>query len=359
MSVRTDGFSPTKYLSRSWALLTKDKGWVKPVLVLAIAKLVPIAGPLGVCGYEQEWARLTAWGIDSAPKQKDVKVGACIASGWRAFLVALGWSAAYVALTWLLSAASEGSEAAAALVGVLSLVLGFALELWLMVSMLRATIYQRAGAGYKASRIWEMVRHDPNGLLRILGIELLGGLIVAAVGMVFFLVVIMMSASSIMRIAFLTNDLYGYGYGMGSAYLETYILDQVVSMLVGAAPVVLIGWYVGAVVDEVMTLLATTATGLWFRQFDVPRWGTSDDPLPSGVMDRTDKDDQPTACSPAPLPPVYSAPTEGERATETDAEQGASPTVPAEPPVEPPAEPRDFTSADDATDVHDEPSASE
>lgn len=311
MSDRTDGFSPTKYLSRSWALLTRDKGWAKPVLVLAIAKLVPVAGPLGVCGYEQEWARLTAWGVDSAPKQKDVKVGTCIASGWRAFLVALGWSAIYVVLTWALGAATERSEIASALVGILSFVLGIALELWLLVSMLRATIYQRVGAGYKASRVWEMMRRDPNGLLRILGIELLGGLIVGAVALVFLFVVLLMSAPSIMRIAYLTNGMYasGYGYGMGSAYLETYVLDQVVSTLAGAAPVVLVGWYACSVVNEVMTLLVTTATGLWFRQFDVPRWGTSDDPLPAGVTGGTGQGNPPEVGLPAAAPEP-DAPTE-------------------------------------------------
>jgi hypothetical protein len=311
MSDRTEGFSPTKYLSRSWALLTRDKGWAKPVLVLAIAKLVPVAGPLGVRGYEQEWARLTAWGVDSAPKQKDVKVGACIASGWRAFLVALGWSAIYVVLTWALGAATERSEIASALVGILSFVLGIALELWLLVSMLRATIYQRVGAGYKASRVWEMMRRDPNGLLRILGIELLGGLIVGAVAIVFLFVVLLMSAPSIMRIAYLTNGMYapGYGYGMGSAYLETYVLDQVVSMLAGAAPVVLVGWYACSVVNEVMTLLVTTAAGLWFRQFDVPRWGTSDDPLPAGVTGGTGQGNPPEVGLPA-VAPEPDAPTE-------------------------------------------------
>lgn len=327
MSDRTDGFSPTKYLSRSWALLTRDKGWVKPVLVLAIAKLVPVAGPLGVRGYEQEWARLTAWGVDSAPKQKDVKVGACIASGWRAFLVALGWSAIYVALTWALGAATERSEFASALVGILSFVLGIALELWLLVSMLRATIYQRVGAGYKASRVWEMMRHDPNGLLRILGIELLGGLLVGAVAIVFLLAVLLMSAPSIMRIAYLTNGMYAYGYGMGSAYLETYVLDQVVSMLAGAAPVVLVGWYACTVVNEVMTLLVTTATGLWFRQFDVPRWGTSDDPLPAGVTGGSGQGNPPEVGLPAVAPAAASDRSEAQQVPSAPVEQAADMTA--------------------------------
>ena len=66
------------YYSRSWALLTRDKGWWKILLVAGIASFVPIVGPLGVFGYALEWARLTAWGVDASPKQKDVRVGECI-----------------------------------------------------------------------------------------------------------------------------------------------------------------------------------------------------------------------------------------------------------------------------------------
>ena len=65
-----------KYFSRSWAMLTRDKGWIKPILVMAVAQLVPIAGYIGAKGYMLEWARLTAWGVAAAPKQKNVETGA-------------------------------------------------------------------------------------------------------------------------------------------------------------------------------------------------------------------------------------------------------------------------------------------
>ena len=53
------------YASRSWSLLTRDEGWIKPVLVLAAARLIPIVGGMGANGYALEWARLTSWGVDS------------------------------------------------------------------------------------------------------------------------------------------------------------------------------------------------------------------------------------------------------------------------------------------------------
>ncbi len=45
------GFRRDHYFARSWALLTRDRGWVKPVLLMTVALLVPIAGILGVAGY--------------------------------------------------------------------------------------------------------------------------------------------------------------------------------------------------------------------------------------------------------------------------------------------------------------------
>ena len=82
------------YLSHSWGLLTRDEGWIKPLLVLAAAQLVPVIGPIGVNGYVLEWARLTAWGVDSSPKQKGVDIGGCIKSGARALAVSLGFGLA-------------------------------------------------------------------------------------------------------------------------------------------------------------------------------------------------------------------------------------------------------------------------
>ena len=55
----------------SWKMLTRDKGWLKPLCVLALVGWIPILGQIVVFGYGFEWARLTAWGIDAAPKHWD------------------------------------------------------------------------------------------------------------------------------------------------------------------------------------------------------------------------------------------------------------------------------------------------
>ena len=73
----------------SWRMLTRDKGWVKPLLVLTLVSWIPIFGRIAVLGYGLEWARLTAWGAESAPKQRGVDYGKVISTGARAFLITI------------------------------------------------------------------------------------------------------------------------------------------------------------------------------------------------------------------------------------------------------------------------------
>ena len=73
----------------SWKMLTRDKGWIKPILMLTLVGWVPILGQIAILGYGLEWARLTAWGVDAAPKQRGVAYGKVLATGGIAFLVML------------------------------------------------------------------------------------------------------------------------------------------------------------------------------------------------------------------------------------------------------------------------------
>ena len=36
-----EGFRRDRYFARSWALLTRDRGWIKPVLLMTVSLLVP------------------------------------------------------------------------------------------------------------------------------------------------------------------------------------------------------------------------------------------------------------------------------------------------------------------------------
>ena len=141
MDNELEGFRRDRYFARSWALLTRDRGWVKPVLVLSVALLVPVVGLLGVLGYALEWARLTAWGVNASPKQRGVDVGACIKSGWRGFVVMLVWGI----VSGVVIALAEALPLIGALVSLIWVFASFVYAVVMMVASLRATIYQKIG----------------------------------------------------------------------------------------------------------------------------------------------------------------------------------------------------------------------
>ncbi len=300
----------TRYFSCSWRLLTRQKGWIKPILVLAIALLVPVAGPLALLGYALEWARLSAWGVDASPKQRGVRAGECIASGWRAFVVELVWTIAFVAasmvVTGVLRALFGGWGAS--LGNMITVVCGFLFSLVVIVAGLRAAIYTKIRAGLNLARIFEMIGRDAGGLFSIIGIPLVTGLIVGAVMLVGYVVlfaVIMGDVAS--YVGYLTYD--------SSSALMFQLIGGVLGKVL---PTFVVLWYAGAVVSVASTLLEVNAVGLWMRQFDVPAWGGPSDPLPSP------RGGLPAASN--PVPPVKNAPT-----------GSVVPTTPAAAPVTPSA----------------------
>ncbi len=268
-----EGFRPDRYFARSWALLTRDRGWIKPVLVMAAACLVPIVGLLGVLGYAAEWARLTAWGVTSSPKQKGVRAGACIASGWRVFVVMLGWG--------LVIALVSGVLSAIPLLGPLLtfawFVISVALGIMIMVAALRATIYQKIGAGFRISTIWQMVSSDVAGLVRIFGMQMAGAAISWAAGFVVMLLAVM---TMLPRLLYYVDYVAEFDAIMSDSMRMSLFFDMIVDFLTVMGPFLIVMSVVSGIISIIMMLLGYTAVGLWMRQFNVPAWGRDEDPLP-------------------------------------------------------------------------------
>lgn len=265
-----------RYVSSSWAMLRRDKGWIKPVLVLACASFVPIVGWLGLTGYALEWARLTAWGVDSAPKQRGVNVGGCIKSGWRGFVVSLCFGLVAGVISSFFMFLLGGSVLAVPITWCLTI----ASVLLSLVASLRATIYQRIGAGFQIDRIWEMIRADWKGLLKIGGVYLL---IYLALGFALSIVSFVALIPLVMRLAV---GLQGYDmYDL--QYLDNesarYVVSQVFASLSYALPLIVIVIFLSTIVSVVMTLIGQNSIGLWMRQFNVSSWGASEDPIPTGT----------------------------------------------------------------------------
>lgn len=267
-----EGFKSTRYFSRSWALLTKDRGWIKPVLLMTVALLVPIVGWLGVIGYIAEWARLTAWGVNAAPKQRGVRVGECIASGFRVAIVYIVWSFCIGLIA--------GIAAVIPLLGGLAAFAWWLFSIFLsvvvMVAMLRATIYQKIRAGLRVKTIWQMVSHDSSGLIRILGIEIVGGLIIGAICTV---VAIIFFVNLLPQIFYFAAYLDQY-QAILSADMQAVLALQLLGTILSAlGPAFIVVYLLCGFVGMVLSMLVATAVALWMRQFDVASWGREEDPI--------------------------------------------------------------------------------
>ncbi len=303
MAASNDG-----YWSRSYGLLTRDQGWIKPLLVLAAARMVPIIGPFGADGYALEWARLTSWGVDSSPKQKNVDIGACIGSGARAFVVALGYGMV-IGLVSLLFRTIFG----VALGGIFNLFLGAVCGVFVTIAKLRATIYQTIGAGYQFNRLGDMVKRDSNGVLHIIGMSMLLGLIVGVVATVLFGTVLAANFAKFIGAA-IEYEMYDY-------VDEYYLVSTLLSSLAGSLPAIMVLVYLMMIATSFTNLIITTAVGLWLRQFDVRSWGQSSDPLPG--------DDSGAYAGTAGYQQNADVPTGGYGAPAADASAWQEPVTPA------------------------------
>ena len=273
------GFERGRYFSRAWSLLTREKGWWKPVAVCAAADLVPVAGPLGVLGYKLEWARLVAWGADVSPKRHGVRAGSCISSGWRGFLVLLVWGLVMSVIGGVCGAL----PLIGGLLGTLWTICCLYLGMVVSVAELRATIYQKAGAGFSWKNLVELGRRDPSGLLSILGWEMLCYLVIALVGGIVLSVTALGAAP---RIISLASELGYYNSGL-SPYgdLEYYVTQLAMELffyvIAAFGPTLIVLALIALVLRNGISMVVYAALGLWIRQFDVANWGRSEEPLPS------------------------------------------------------------------------------
>lgn len=292
------------YISRSWDMLTRDKGWIKVILLLALASFVPFVGLIGLVGYGLEWARLTAWGIDSSPKQRGVRIGECLASGWRALVVTFVWM-----FVWMLAAGIVNSiadvllpDALASLIGSLLVLAQLFYILVVYVAVLRAAIYTKISAGLNPSRVLEMVKRAPGDLFFFVLIPIVGGLIVSAIWIFFILLGGVSVLPEIIKMARAATG----------SFDDAMFIRHLTAMLRIVMPIAAIAGYLSAVVNAATSLLSYNAVGLWMRQFDVARWGGPSDPLPQAASLPTSTVPPTTPGAgggyPAQQPPVTYAP---------------------------------------------------
>lgn len=278
----------------SWKMLTRDKGWIKPILILTLVGWIPILGQIAILGYGLEWARLTAWGVDAAPKQRGVVYGKVLATGGIAFLVMLTMGLVtgivdtilfgrWYSITSLPFGSSIFADSVITLAGDVTSVLGIAVLVvnllmgaFITAAMLRATLYDSFGAGWRIDRLFQMVVRDPGGFFHAYAVSLIGGIVNSVYAMV----------------VTLAGGLAAFGGAMGVALSMGIASDTIIErLLYGAGPglvillvvVALAAAFAGSAISITMQLVSINAMGQWFCRFRVDLWGVSSAPLPDGV----------------------------------------------------------------------------
>ncbi|MBM6756534.1 DUF4013 domain-containing protein [Collinsella tanakaei] len=278
----------------SWKMLTRDKGWIKPVLVLTLVGWIPILGQIAIMGYGLEWARLTAWGVDSAPKQRGVAYGKVLSTGGIAFLIMVtmglvlgvidvvlfgGWypiAAFPMGISALSGSVLDAVRDVSVIVALAMVVVNLLLGSFTTAAMMRATIYDSFGAGWRLDRLFQMIARDLGGFLHAYAVTLIGGAVSAAYGI----------AMTLIGGVFAFSGFFGLALGVGMAgerYIGTFLSGMGPGIVVLAVVLIVLAAFVGSVISTAMQLIAINAMGQWFCRFDVARWGVSSAPLPDGV----------------------------------------------------------------------------
>lgn len=282
----------------SWKMLTRDKGWIKPLLILTLVGWIPILGQIAILGYGLEWARLTAWGVDAAPKQRGVAYGKVLSTGGIAFLLTVtmglvlgvidlmlfgGWypiAAFPMGIGVFSSSVFDLARDTSILIALVILVVNLLMGTFATAAMVRATIYDNFAAGWRVDRLFQMIGRDPRGFLHAYGVSLVGGLITTAYSMAIALVGSLFAFGGVMG--------FVLGAGLrGSEYASHMIQGIGPGIIVLAVVLVVVVMFFGGVIGTAMQLISINAVGQWFCRFDVGRWGVSSAPLPDGVPYQT------------------------------------------------------------------------
>ena len=280
----------------SWKMLTRDKGWVKPILILTLVSWIPIVGQIVLLGYAFEWARLTAWGVDAAPKQRGVDYGKLFATGGRTFLVNLLMGivlalilqlllpgSAMLFMTPLWGTALDGALAMtgvsfAAIVAILVAAFG---ATFIHAACMRSALYDNFSAGWRLDRLFQMVARDFGGFMKVFLVSLIGSLITFAYTLVVSVLGAIVVAAGLMGVMVTAGPGRDLAAGAMSHLLQLGAGPLLVIVVLG---VVLV--FVGAAIATAMQLVSINAVGQWFCRFDVNRWGVSSDELPADVPHR-------------------------------------------------------------------------
>lgn len=283
----------------SWRALTSERGWYKPLIILALLSWVPILGTIALLGYAYEWARLAAWGVDGAPRRQGIDYGKLLATGGWAFLILLSMSIVCSVIESILFGTgftvlmpldfgSVGSWGASVdeyryvAFGMRELVAAVCQVIaggFILAAMMRGVIYDGFSAGWRLDRLFQMIGRDMGGFMRLVAVSAIGCAVGLAYSWLATIVVSFAASAGFTALGWHDGALYLFNTG----YLLRHLFTLEPSMALGAALLSAAVSFIGSMLSIAMQMVSVHATGMWFRSFDVGRWGLSSDPLPDDV----------------------------------------------------------------------------
>ena len=287
-----------KYFQTAWNDIKNSPGWFGKLCVLALVSFIPIFGQIVVYGYLYGWAREIAWGVHEPLPAKVFgnEDGKLYRRGWfilvLSFVLSLvpgiivGYGSGLQQLSFYqyLSdsvVVGSGTSTFGVVLYLIGIVLSLAAAVLVWVGSMRIAIYDRLSPGFQLGKIWKMMKHDSNGILRIFGMNLLVGAIIGFVlGLVITVFAVAITFAAIAGAA-------GSGIDLSSIAYAGSVQDFVVgnSQLIAAAGIVglfgiLLTVFVALLASIFVEMLVARALGYWTLQFDVPHWRGQDDPMP-------------------------------------------------------------------------------
>lgn len=175
----------------------------------------------------------------------------------------------------------------------------------IMVAALRATIYQKIVAGLRVPTVWQMVRSDIGGLMRILGMQIAAA---AVLWLVSAVLVLLALVNVVPQLIYFADYVAEFDAIMSASTRMAVFFQIIVTVLSTMGPWMVVLSVVSGICGIVMMMLGYTATGLWMRQFNVAAWGRDEDLLPGAAQQAQPK--APAAAEPWQTAPTESAPSE-------------------------------------------------
>lgn len=266
------------YFAAAWGDITKSPGWGSILLRLGLLCLVPVFGVVVAYGYLYSWARDISWNVHRPMPAKVFgnEDGNLYKRGFFILVATVVFSLVPSVFSSLTSMVAGGAFVSGGLLGSYApIVMGFLLwlvsgaaslalallaELFTWVGSMRISLYGTLSSGFQLGKIWAMMRYDFIGLLRILGMNVLIGLVICfgAFAIAGFLVLLCSG------FIFLVS-------GSSSASLFA------IALLI-AVGIVFVAGVMFCLVFQMA--LAARALGYWTRQFEVGQWNGQEDPMP-------------------------------------------------------------------------------